>query len=105
MAYGTVFHSLCALFVTDEEAIGQVSNPMPACGGTDPETIEQVRHSAPSGFRTQERAVTAADYAQVAGRHHGVQRAAATFRWTGSWYTVFLTIDRLQETTDRSKEL
>jgi len=24
-----------------------------------------------------------------------VQRAAATLRWTGSWYTVFMTVDRL----------
>jgi hypothetical protein len=27
-------------------------------------------------------------------RHPDVQRAAATLRWTGSWHTVFLTIDR-----------
>jgi hypothetical protein len=27
-------------------------------------------------------------------RHPSVQRAAATFRWTGSWHTVFLTVDR-----------
>ncbi|MGA9997922.1 MAG: hypothetical protein WBP93_21080, partial [Pyrinomonadaceae bacterium] len=51
--------------------------------------------NAPSAFRTQERAVTPADYGEVAGRHAGIQRAAATFRWTGSWRTVFLTVDRL----------
>src|SRR5262249_28837414 len=45
-------------------------------------------------FRTQERAVTEADYAAAAERRPDVQRAAATFRWTGSWYTVFLTADR-----------
>src|SRR5207248_6109937 len=38
---------------------------------------------------------TEPDYAEVAQRHVGVQRAAATFRWTGSWHTVFLTLDRL----------
>ena len=27
-------------------------------------------------------------------RRADVQRAAATFRWTGSWYTVFVTADR-----------
>jgi uncharacterized phage protein gp47/JayE len=36
-----------------------------------------------------------ADYAEVAERHPGVQRAAATKRWTGSWHTVFLTVDRI----------
>jgi predicted phage baseplate assembly protein len=54
-----------------------------------------VRQRAPVAFRTQQRAVNARDYAEVAERHKGVQRAAATFRWTGSWRTVFLTVDRL----------
>jgi hypothetical protein len=31
----------------------------------------------------------------VAQRHPGVQKAAATRRWTGSWYTMFVTIDRI----------
>jgi predicted phage baseplate assembly protein len=68
---------------------------MPARGGSDPESIEHVRLSAPFAFRTQERAVTPEDYAAVAARHPQVQRAAATFRWTGSWYTVFVTVDRV----------
>jgi hypothetical protein len=77
------------------KAIKGVRNPLPASGGIDPETIEHVRQNAPSAFRVQERAVTPADYAQVAERHSGIQQAAATFRWTGSWRTVFLTVDRL----------
>jgi predicted phage baseplate assembly protein len=72
-----------------------VWNPLPASGGLEPETIPQVRRDAPQAFRTQERAVTPEDYAMVAERHPGVQKAAATFRWTGSWHTVFVTIDRL----------
>lgn len=71
-----------------------VRNPLAASGGREPESLEQVRQYAPQAFRTQERAVTAADYAEVAERHPEVQRAAATLRWTGSWYTVFITIDR-----------
>jgi predicted phage baseplate assembly protein len=31
----------------------------------------------------------------ITERHAGVQRAIATFRWTGSWHTVFITVDRL----------
>ncbi len=69
-------------------------NPLPAHGGTEPESLEQVRLHAPQAFRTQERAVTKADYAAAAERHPEVQKAAATRRWTGSWYTVFVTIDR-----------
>lgn len=71
-----------------------VRNPLPAEGGTAPEDMEEVRQYAPQAFRTQERAVTAADYAEVTERHQEVQKAAATFRWTGSWYTVFVTVDR-----------
>src|SRR5262249_58493903 len=42
-----------------------------------------------------ERAVTPDDYARMAERHPQVQRAAGTFRWTGSWRTVFVTADPL----------
>ena len=72
----------------------KVRNPMPAAGGVDPEPIREVKLYAPQAFRTQERAVTPADYAVAAQRHPDVQRAAATRRWTGSWYTMFVTVDR-----------
>ena len=71
-----------------------IRNPLAAAGGTEPESIEVVRRDAPQAFRTQERAVTQADYAAAAERRPDVQRAAATFRWTGSWHTVFVTPDR-----------
>ena len=71
-----------------------VRNPIAARGGVDPEPVRQARLHAPHAFRTQERAVTEADYAEAAQRHPEVQRAAATRRWTGSWHTMFVTIDR-----------
>ncbi len=71
------------------------TNPLPASGGTEPEDAEHVRQSAPSAFRTQQRAVTLADYAEVTERKPEIQRAAASLRWTGSWPTVFVTVDRL----------
>jgi len=80
--------------VTTDARLEAVRNPLPAQGGTDPETAEQVRRRAPEAFRTQERAVTPADYESVVLRQPNVQRAAATLRWTGSWHTVFLTVDR-----------
>jgi Uncharacterized homolog of phage Mu protein gp47 len=70
-------------------------NPLPAQGGVDMEGDAVLRRHAPQAFRRQERAVTPADYAEVTERHAGVQRAAATLRWTGSWHTVFITVDRL----------
>lgn len=71
-----------------------VTNPLPAEGGIEPESSEEVRQRAPVAFRTQERAVTPEDYARMAERHPEVQRAAATRRWSGSWNTIFLTVDR-----------
>ena len=71
-----------------------VRNPLSAVGGQDPESLQDVRQRAPVAYRVQERAVTEADYAEVTERRADVQRAAATFRWTGSWHTVFVTVDR-----------
>lgn len=92
---GNVGRGALVHIVTDIADIKEVTNPLPAKGGVEPEKIEQVRQSAPNAFRTQERAVTTADYEEIACRYPGVQRAAATLRWTGSWHTVFLTVDRL----------
>ncbi len=71
-----------------------VRNPLPATGGVEPETIAQVRQRAPQAFRAEQfRAVTEADYAAAASKLPAVSSAVATFRWTGSWYTVFVGID------------
>lgn len=75
--------------------IEAVRNPLPAVGGSAPEKIEEVRQYAPQAFRRQERAVTEEDYAMVAQRHPEVSRAVARRRWTGSWHTMFVTVDRL----------
>jgi hypothetical protein len=77
------------------DAVESLRNPLPARGGTDPESLERVRLDAPAAFTTLERAVTPEDYATIAQRHPEVQRAQATMRWTGSWRTVYLTVDRL----------
>ncbi len=80
--------------VTSNPAILGVVNPLAAAGGLDPETAEEVRRDAPEAFLVQQRAVTPADYSEMARRMGGVQSTATTFRWTGSWHTVFVTADR-----------
>jgi uncharacterized protein YcbK (DUF882 family) len=88
--------------ISDPDAVIAVRNPLPAAGGIAPETIEEVRQNAPSAFRVQERAVTTADWEEIVIRKEladrcgiDVQRVAATPRWTGSWHTMFVTVDRL----------
>src|SRR5918999_1520627 len=91
---GNVGARAIAHVATNQGGVLGVSNPLPAAGGTDPEPAEAVRRDAPEAFLVQQRAVTAEDYARVTERSPNVQRAAANFRWTGSWHTVFVTADR-----------
>ncbi|MER6307678.1 putative baseplate assembly protein [Streptomyces sp. NPDC001657] len=92
---GNVGHDTLRRLVWPHDGIERVTNPLPASGGQRPESMAEIREFAPHAFRLQQRAVTEADWENVAVRHPEVQNAKARFRWTGSWYTVFLTIDRL----------
>jgi hypothetical protein len=79
-----------------QDGIRQVRNPLPAAGGIDPEPLAEVKLFAPSAFRRDlQRAITADDYATLVMRDFPVevQRAAATLRWTGSWYEVLVAVD------------
>ncbi len=95
-ATGNIGAEALTHIVTDDGKldISEVTNPLPAKCGRDPESAEDIRQRVPIAFRTTERAVTVEDYATLAERLKGVQRAAATSRWTGSWNTVFVSIDR-----------
>ena len=79
---------------TAADIVESVTNPRPAWAGQNPEPLEDVRQYAPQAFKEPRRCVTPDDYARRAGEHLEVQRAAATIRWTGSWHTIFLTVDR-----------
>lgn len=91
---GNVGADAIAHVVSTVEGIVRVHNPLAAQGGTDPLPLARARLDAPQAFRRQERAVTVNDYADVAMRDARVQRAVATRRWTGSWHTMFITVDR-----------
>ncbi len=74
--------------------IDGVRNPLPARDGIDAETIEEVRQRAPQALHTELfRAVTEEDWAEAAQRLPDVAGAVATYRWTGSWYTIFVAVD------------
>lgn len=76
-------------------------NPLPAQGGTAPESTAEVKLLAPYAFRSRrERAITADDYARLAERNAKVQRAAAQLRWTGSWYEARVALDPLDAYAD-----
>jgi hypothetical protein len=90
--------SLCRIASDDPVLKGNVvvsiTNPLAATGGLDPETLDSVRASAPYAFNIQNRAVTPADYGAMAMRvDPNLEDAVGTFRWTGSWYTVNVSVD------------
>jgi hypothetical protein len=69
-------------------------NPLPASGGLAPESIDHVKRYAPYAFsRVLERAVAAADYAQLATNDPRVQGAFAELAWTGSWHEAAVALD------------
>ena len=81
--------------ISGVDGIRAVRNPLAAGGGIAAESAEEVRRYAPQAFRVQQRAVTTDDWVNAAQRYPQIQKARAQFRWTGSWYTVFITVDRL----------
>jgi hypothetical protein len=74
--------------------IASCTNPFAATGGTDAETIAQVRVRAPQQFQAEPlRVVRPEDYVAAAQSQAWVQQAGTTFRWTGSWLTVLTAAD------------
>lgn len=74
--------------------ISSVTNPLPATGGRDWQSADQVREMAPQAFHTRQyRAVRSEDYQAAAMTLPWVNRAGTTFRYTGSWLTVFTAVD------------
>lgn len=101
--------SLCRIASDDPVLAGNVivsiTNPLAASGGLDPETLDSVRANAPYAFNIQNRAVTLDDYGAMAMRvDPSLQDALGTFRWTGSWYTVSVSVDpRGAESVDAAR--
>lgn len=90
---GNVGADSLTYLAANDARIQTCRNPLPASGGVDSETNDQIRRRAPQAFLTQERAVTMADYAAVTEQNPQVDQAVANLRWTGSWYTVFIAVE------------
>jgi hypothetical protein len=92
-ALGNVGRDTLAHVVTTVAGIHSVRNPLAAAGGRDPESMDHIRQTAPFAFRSQLRAVTEADYGIMAQNDPAIREARGTLRWTGSWYTAFVSVD------------
>jgi predicted phage baseplate assembly protein len=96
--------SLKKIAAGDARIVG-CTNPLPASGGTDPETADQIRRRAPQAFFSQERAITMSDYEAAAELNPLVEQAVASLRWTGSWYTVFIAAEPETNSQQNSGQL
>jgi hypothetical protein len=93
--YGNVGPNTIRRVVLDNAGfINDLRNPLEASGGTDPESLDEVRLNAPQAFDTQERTVIPDDYTTIAKRFPGVQNATTRIQWTGSWQTAFVHAQR-----------
>lgn len=80
----------------------RVRNPLPAEGGTDPESLPNAKLMAPHVTRKLKRAVTADDYATVVEQEFGreVQRARASIRITPLEQQVEVAVDPFDSVED-----
>jgi uncharacterized phage protein gp47/JayE len=77
-----------------QSMIRTCTNPFPATGGNDAETMAQIRARAPQAFSAQPlRAVLAGDFQAAAQSFPWVRQAATSFRWTGSWPAIVTRVD------------
>jgi hypothetical protein len=94
---GNVGYDILAHALTSVQGILQIRNPLAAAGGVDPETMQHIQQTAPFAFQNQLRAVTEDDYGTMAEQDPAIRAARGTLRWTGSWYTAFVSIESVAE--------
>ena len=68
------------------------TNPIPAQGGTDAESLDDARVNAPNVVRTFGRIVSLRDFEDVAREFSGVAKARASFEWDGEEQVAHLTV-------------
>jgi predicted phage baseplate assembly protein len=69
-----------------------VTNPFPATGGADPESIDRARRNAPLTVKTFERIVSLQDVEDFALAFAGIGKAQATRLWDGETDVVHVTV-------------
>jgi hypothetical protein len=72
--------------------VSGVTNPQPASGGQDAQTIDEIRANAPLSVLTLGRAVSLTDYQNFAATYAGISKAYALWIPSGLYRGVFLTI-------------
>jgi hypothetical protein len=89
---GNVRSGQLSLLMTRPLGVSQVTNPLSATGGTDPQKLADARENAPLTVLTLDRIVSLSDYEDFARSSAGVAKALATWIWLEEGRGVFLTV-------------
>jgi predicted phage baseplate assembly protein len=85
--------------LTALQSVITVSNQETALGGSDPEPLSQIRYAAPLALRSNNRAITLQDFANLASQVSGVGKAKAKADvWTS--VTLYIAPTRVATDTD-----
>jgi predicted phage baseplate assembly protein len=91
-AAGNVAAGRGNLLATRPLGVREVTNPLPATGGADPEPADLIRRNAPVGLIALDRLVSVRDYEDFARGFAGIEKAAAALLGDGDQTVVHVTI-------------
>jgi predicted phage baseplate assembly protein len=89
---GNVNANSLTLLRTRPSGIQRVTNPIPASGGADPDSMEQMRTLAPLQIRTMQRIISLNDYENFTCMFAGIGKVQATALQDGRKRLVHLTV-------------
>jgi baseplate J-like protein len=89
---GNVAAGAITTLVDRPVGVSGVSNPLPATGGQDPQSVDDIRANAPLSVLTLGRAVSITDYQNFAATFAGIAKASASWIPNGAYRGVFLTV-------------
>jgi Baseplate J-like protein len=91
-AAGNVGAGAITTLVSRPLGVSGVNNPLPATGGQDPQSIDDIRSNAPLSVLTLGRAVSITDYQSFAATFAGIAKAYAIWIPYGAYRGVFITL-------------
>lgn len=89
---GEVGAGTLTLLKTRPYGVRDVTNPLPADGAEDPETLDSARENAPYTVKTLDRIVSLKDYEDFARAFAGIGKSQAVAIWDGRQELVHITI-------------
>ncbi|MBN1569758.1 MAG: putative baseplate assembly protein [Acidobacteria bacterium] len=99
---GRVKKDKLSLLLTRSYGLKEVTNPIDADGGDDPETADSARTNVPLKVTTLDRVVSLRDYEDFARGFSGIAKALANWTWFDDRKGVFLTVAQSQSKTSAS---